>query len=86
MLNELIHIKHIGQGTAWGEHSINVNHSDIFQARGSDLNLMKFMAGKATESRRKEKPDNEDSLTLCHYKAVNQASVSQRCFVRERGL
>lgn len=62
MLNELIHVKYIGQGTALGEHSINVSHSDVFQAWGSESNLMKFMAGKGTESRRKEKPDNEDSL------------------------
>lgn len=61
---------------AWGEQSINVSHSDIFQAWGSDFNLMKLMAGKGTESSRKEKTDNEDSLTLCHYKAINQASVS----------
>lgn len=55
MSNEFIHVKYIGQGTVLGEHSINVRHFDVFQAWDSDPNLMKYMAGKGTESKRKEK-------------------------------
>lgn len=71
-----------GQCIALGEHSINVSHCDASQTSqtwGSESNLMKFMAGNGTESGIKEKPDNEDHLTLCHWKAINQASLSQRC-------
>lgn len=63
--------------------SINVGHSDNFQAWSSEPNLMKFTAGKGTESRRKGKkqnttPDNGERLTLCFCKGINQASAPQR--------
>lgn len=40
---------------AWGEQSINVSHSDILQAWGSDFNLMKLMAGKGQSPVEKKK-------------------------------
>ena len=40
---------------ALGEHSASVSHCDVFQAWGSESSLMKFMAGKGTESRSKGK-------------------------------
>lgn len=85
MLSELIHIKHIGQDVVLGEHSVNVSHSDVFQAWGSDSNLMKFTAGKETESKRKGKADHEDRAS-CHDKAIKQASVSQWVLCEVKGF
>lgn len=47
---------------------------------------MKFTEGTGTESRRKEETDNKESLTLCHYKAINQVSISRRVICEVKGF
>lgn len=65
---------------ALNELSITVCRADDSQAWGSKSTLMKFMAAKGIECRRKEKKhrDNGASPTFCFCEAVNQASVPQR--------